>query len=51
MGRMDVLIADDLEKEFRVRVAERLGGQRGAISKAVAEAIRLWLREELRRRK
>ncbi|HEV2119339.1 MAG TPA: hypothetical protein VGS11_04450 [Candidatus Bathyarchaeia archaeon] len=51
MGRLDVLIADELEREFRIRVAERLGGTRGAISKAVAEAIKLWMRDEPKRKK
>ena len=36
-------INDDLEKEFRVEVAKIYGGTRGAISKAIEEAIRLWL--------
>ena len=51
MGRLDVLLPDDLEKEFRIRVAERLGGQKGALSKAVAEGIILWMRDESRRKK
>jgi len=44
MGRLDVIIPDALEKELRVRVAQLLGGERGAMSKAVAEGIKLWLR-------
>ncbi len=45
LGKVDFLIPDDLEREFRIRVAEILGGQRGSLSKAVAEAIRLWLKQ------
>ncbi len=46
MGRLDIIIPDELERELRVRVAQLLGGERGAISKAVVEGIRLWLRQK-----
>ncbi len=46
MRRIDVIIPEDLERELRVRVAELFAGERGAISKAVSEAIRLWLRQK-----
>ncbi len=51
MGRLDIIIPDDLEKEFRIRVAELLGGERGALSKAVVEGIRLWMRDKQPSRK
>lgn len=43
MGILFVRIDDDLEKKFRVEVVKRYGGKRGAISKAVEEAIKIWL--------
>jgi len=43
MGRMDILIPDGVENRFRVRVVQLYGGERGALSKAVKEAIELWL--------
>jgi len=46
MGRLDVIIPDEVEKELRVRVAVLLGGQKGALSKAVTEAIKLWLQQK-----
>jgi len=46
MGRLDVIIPDDIEKELRVRAAQLFGGERGALSRAVAEAIRLWLQQK-----
>ena len=46
MGRLDVIIPDQLEGELRVRVAQLLGGERGALSKAVSEAIELWLKQK-----
>lgn len=32
-----------LAREFRVEVARHYGGERGAISRAIEEAIQLWL--------
>jgi len=34
----------ELERKFRVKVAEKYVGQKGAINKAVVEAIKLWLK-------
>ncbi len=45
MGRLDVIVPDDIDTEFRVRVVQVYGGERGALSKAVAEAIKLWLKQ------
>jgi hypothetical protein len=46
LGRIDVIIPDDLESDLRVKVAQEYGGEKGALGKAVSEAIRLWLRKE-----
>jgi len=43
MGKLYVTIDDELEKEFRKRVLEIMGAQKGALSKAVNEAIAHWL--------
>jgi hypothetical protein len=34
----------DLEKKFRVRVAEKYVGKKGAIKEAIEEAVKLWLK-------
>ena len=34
----------DLEKKFRLKAVERFSGQRGAVTKALEEAIKLWLK-------
>jgi hypothetical protein len=39
-----VELEKELEKKFRIRVAEKFGGQKGATRKAVEEAIKLWLK-------
>ena len=34
----------DLEKKFRLKAVEKYSGQKGAVTKALEEAIKLWLR-------
>ena len=46
MGVIFARINAKLEKKFRIEVARRYGGEKGAISKAVEEAIKLWLKSE-----
>jgi len=37
---------DDLAKELRLRAIELYDGEKGALSKAIAEAVRLWLKQK-----
>lgn len=46
VGRLDIIIPDDLEKQFRMKVLDKFGAEKGALSKAMAEAMRLWLKQE-----
>lgn len=50
MGIVYARIDDVLEKSFRVEVARLYGGERGALSKAIKEAIELWLKEKASKR-
>ena len=45
MGSISVSIPDDLELRLRKKGMEKFGLKRGYLSKAVEEAIRLWLKE------
>jgi len=45
VGSVSVSIPDDLEQELREKGVEKFGLRRGYLSKAVEEAIRLWLKE------
>jgi hypothetical protein len=36
---------DDLNREFRIRVAEIYGSKKGAVTHAVQDAIKTWLKE------
>ena len=44
MGVFFARINNKLERKFKIEVARRYGGQRGVISRAVEEAIKLWLK-------
>lgn len=43
MGVLNVEIDDELEKKFRVKVLERKGSKKGALTEAVEEALKLWI--------
>jgi len=46
LGIIYARIKDDLEKQFRIEVTRFYGGERGALSRAIEEAIELWLKEK-----
>lgn len=46
MGRINVDIPDDLEKELRFKTVQRFGGKKGDLSRAVEEAIKTWITKE-----
>ena len=43
MGRIDVILPDDLEERFRKKVFEKYGMKRGNITIAIQESIELWI--------
>lgn len=45
MARFTVEIPDDLDKELRIHIIEVFGSEKGALTKAIVEAIKLWLRQ------
>jgi len=46
MGRMNFVISDPTEKRFREGVARHGGVRKGNISRALEEAIDLWIKRE-----
>ena len=46
MGRVSVELSDELEKKLRFKTIERFGGKKGDLSKAVAEAVKMWVAKE-----
>lgn len=43
MGRIDIILPDDLEDKLKMEAGRRLGAKRGAFSEAIKDAIGLWL--------
>jgi len=46
MGKMTFDVPDDVEMMFRKKVLDRFGPRRGALSRALAEAMRLWVERD-----
>jgi len=50
MARVNLVISDELEEKFREMVFKKYGLRKGNITKAVDDAIRLWIKTEKKRR-
>ena len=46
MGRIDVILPDDIENRLRMEVGRRMGAKRGALTTAIIQAIDAWLDDE-----
>ena len=46
MGRTMIELPNGLEREFRAKVAMKYGGKKGALGRAVKEALELWLKQQ-----
>jgi hypothetical protein len=46
MGKIDLIISDELEKKFRDNVYKRYGLKRGNIKTAIEEAIADWIEKQ-----
>lgn len=45
MAKINVVVPDDLMKELRHAIIDEYGAEKGKLSEAVTEAIRLWLKQ------
>ena len=43
MGRIDIVISDEIERELREEVFKSMGMKKGNMSIAVEEAIKMWI--------
>jgi hypothetical protein len=46
MGRINVDISDELEKQLRIKTVERFGGKKGDLSRAVQQAVKIWVNQK-----
>ena len=46
MGKMNIVLTDELEKKFRKTVYEKKGYKKGNISEAIEEAIDCWIEKQ-----
>ena len=43
MGRINVDLPDELDKQLRFKTIEKFGGKKGDLSRAVQEAVKTWI--------
>jgi len=43
MGRLYVILSDQLEKRLRLEIVKRFGGKKGDLSNAIEESVKMWL--------
>jgi hypothetical protein len=46
MGKLNIVLTDELEKKFRKTVYETKGYKKGNISEAIDEAIQCWIEKQ-----
>lgn len=46
MGRIDVIVPDELEMEFRIAATRQFGGKKGYLSEAIVEAVKDWVEKK-----
>lgn len=51
MGKMNIVLGDELEERFRKAVFESKGMKKGNISEALEEAIEKWITEKKKNKK
>jgi len=43
MGRINLVLPDDFEEKFRKEIFKRMGMKKGNLTKAIIEAIEMWM--------
>lgn len=49
MGTITISIKDNVERDFRESVKEKVGNSKGSLGKAVEEALKIWIEEKKQR--
>jgi hypothetical protein len=43
MGRLYVILSDQVERRLRLEIVKRFGGKKGGLSNAIEESVKMWL--------
>jgi hypothetical protein len=46
MGRIDIILPDEMETKFREEVFKRYGMKKGNLTDAITEAIQQWMKKK-----
>lgn len=47
MGRLDASVSDSIEEQFRMEAIKRFGARKGNLSRALEEAMDLWIKKDV----
>ena len=43
LGRLYIILSDQLERRLRLEIVKRFGGKKGDLSNAIEESVKMWL--------
>ncbi len=46
LGKLYIVLSDDIERRLRLEAVKRLGGKKGALSAAIETAVKDWLNKK-----
>ena len=46
MGKVYIVLSDEVERRLRIEVVKRLGGKKGDLSEAIEMAVKDWLNKK-----
>ncbi|MFI5450303.1 MAG: hypothetical protein ACHQ03_11135 [Candidatus Bathyarchaeia archaeon] len=46
MGKLYIVLPDEVERRLRIEIVKRLGGKKGDLSAAIEMAVNDWLKKE-----
>jgi len=45
LGKLYIVLPDEVERRLRIEIVKRLGGKKGDLSAAIEEALKDWLKK------
>jgi len=43
LGRLYIILSDQIERRLRLEIVKRFGGKKGDLSNAIEESVKMWL--------